>query len=87
MQTIETIRENIDELDEQLVQLIERRASLVKSLIDLKQAQGVSARIPERERAIVEGLHQRHGEHFSLEELERIYRPIFDACVRLQGSI
>jgi chorismate mutase len=84
MKSIESIRQQIDELDEQVLLLIEKRASLVKSLIDLKQEQELNARIPERENAILKKLHQRHGQHFSLEELELIYRPIFDACVRMQ---
>ncbi|GEM_PF-1372484 len=84
MESLETVRAKIDEVDERLVQLIEKRAELVQSLIAIKKEQGVSARIPEREEAIVLDLHQRHGKHFTRHELEAIYRPIFDACVRMQ---
>lgn len=84
MESIESIRTKIDDVDEALVQLIEKRAELVQSLIELKQERGLTARIPEREEAIVLALHQRHGEHFTRQELEAIYRPIFDACVRMQ---
>lgn len=84
MTSLETIRGSIDEVDEALVQLIEKRAELVQSLISLKQEQGLSARISEREEAIIIALHQRHGNHFTRQELEAIYRPIFDACVRMQ---
>ncbi|GAA4353816.1 chorismate mutase [Kangiella taiwanensis] len=84
MTSLETIRGSIDEVDEALVQLIEKRAELVQSLMSLKQEQGLSARIPEREEAIIIALHQRHGNHFTRQELEAIYRPIFDACVRMQ---
>ncbi|GAA4354381.1 chorismate mutase [Kangiella marina] len=84
MDSLESIRANIDRVDETLVQLIEQRAELVQLLISVKAKQGLTARIPEREEAILDALHQRHGKHFSKEELESIYRPIFDACVRLQ---
>ena len=84
MTSIETIRAGIDDIDETLVQLIEKRAELVQSLISLKHEHGISARIPEREEAIIIGLHERHGNHFTRQELEAIYRPIFDACVRMQ---
>ena len=84
MDSIEAVRKKIDHLDEQIVQLIEQRADLVNSLIKLKQEQGVAVRVPEREREVVTQLHQRHGDHFTLEELQSIYQPIFDACVRIQ---
>lgn len=84
MDSVEAIREKIDQLDEQIVQLIEQRAALVNSLIKIKQEQGVAVRVPEREREVVNQLHQRHGDHFTLEELQSIYQPIFDACVRIQ---
>lgn len=84
MSSIETVRNQIDEVDEALVQLIEKRADLVKSLVILKQQSNVNVRVPEREQMILETLHQRHSESFTVQELEAIYRPIFDACVRIQ---
>lgn len=86
MSSIETVRHQIDEVDEVLVQLIEKRAALVKSLIALKLERNVSVRVPEREQAIVKALYQRHAEFFTVQELEAIYRPIFDACVRIQNA-
>lgn len=84
MYSVDAVREEIDRLDEKLVQLIEQRAELVQSLIAHKSEQGMSARQPEREKAIVSALYQKHGNHFTFDELEAIYRPIFDACVRMQ---
>ncbi|AOE49949.1 chorismate mutase [Kangiella sediminilitoris] len=84
MYSIDSVREQIDQLDEQLVKLIELRAELVHKLITHKKEQGMSARQPEREKAIISALYQKHGNHFTFEELEEIYRPIFDACVRMQ---
>ncbi|AKE52142.1 chorismate mutase [Kangiella geojedonensis] len=86
MESLEAIRANIDDVDERLVQLIEQRAELVQSLMAVKKEQGVSARIPEREEAVVSALHKRHGHHFTREELQAIYQPIFEACVRMQLS-
>ena len=87
MESLESIRARIDEVDESIVKLIEQRAELVQSLISVKANQGLSVRIPEREEAIIQQLHDRHGKHFSREELDAIYRPIFDACVRLQLAL
>ncbi|RDX35629.1 chorismate mutase [Kangiella sp. HD9-110m-PIT-SAG07] len=84
MSSLEAIRASIDDVDEKLVQLIEERAELVQSLIAIKGARGLTARIPEREEAIVNRLYQRHGQYFERDELQSIYRPIFDACVRMQ---
>ncbi|WP_223670796.1 chorismate mutase [Kangiella shandongensis] len=84
MYSVDAVREEIDQLDEKLVQLIEQRAELVQSLVAHKREQGMSARQPEREKAIVSALYQKHGNHFTFAELEAIYRPIFDACVRMQ---
>lgn len=84
MNSIEEVRHNIDVIDEQLVQLIEQRGELVQSLIGLKEQLGLNARLPEREHAVLNALHQRHGQHFTFKELESIFKPIFDACVRMQ---
>lgn len=86
MDSIDKIRQEIDVLDNELVKLVEKRAQLVKSLIQHKTSEGLAVRQPEREKAIVTELYRRHGKSFTREELESIYSAIFDACVRIQLS-
>ena len=86
MISIDDVRKEIDQVDDALVQLIEQRARLVKSLISLKKRQGVRAKVPEREQEILQRLYDKHGESFNFQDLESIYKPIFEACVRLQSE-
>ncbi|NVK21629.1 MAG: chorismate mutase [Kangiellaceae bacterium] len=86
MKKINQIRQQIDAVDQKLVELIEQRAELVLAISVEKQALGLDAHIPEREQQIVESLHQRFGDKFSLQELQEVYQAIFKASVRIQKS-
>ena len=84
MEKINQLRQQIDGLDQELVQLIEQRAQLVLQISQEKKALGLDVHIPEREQQIVDSLYLRFGDKFNLQELQDIYQAIFKATVRMQ---
>ena len=84
MEKINQLRQQIDGLDQELVQLIEQRAQLVLQISQEKKALGLDVHIPEREQQIVDSLYLRFGDKFNLQELQDIDQAIFKATVRMQ---
>lgn len=84
MEKINQLRQQIDGLDQELVQLIEQRAQLVLQISQEKKTLGLDVHIPEREQQIVDSLYLRFGDKFNLQELQDIYQAIFKATVRMQ---
>ncbi len=81
---LDTLRARIDGLDDQLLQLLEARASLVGQVAEAKRALGVALWDPARERALLERLAQRASGHFPPAALQAVYREIMSACLALQ---
>lgn len=50
------LRDAIDALDQQLVQMLAQRMRFIDRAIDLKPAEGMPARIPDRVEAVVENV-------------------------------
>ena len=61
METLEEIREKIDEVDERMAELFARRIELAKEAAEVKRGSGLPAEDPEREAQILE----KHGKRFA----------------------
>lgn len=83
-EVIQSIRSEIDKLDRELLQLIEKRTQLVLRLSEAKKEQGMQDYDPAREQKILESLYQEFKPTFSLAEIEAIFKPIFRASLRIQ---
>ncbi len=56
METLETLRDRLDEVDNALLSLIHARVHIAKEIGNIKKEQGLPVFVPERERAVVDAL-------------------------------
>ncbi len=56
METLESLRERLDEVDNALLSLLNARVHLSREIGELKKEQGLAISAPERERAVVDAL-------------------------------
>jgi chorismate mutase / prephenate dehydratase len=86
--SIEELRHRIDHIDDELLELLERRARAAREMAEEKRATGAVAHDPERERSVVarleEALETREGAVFPKGSLRPVFREIMSACLSLQ---
>jgi len=85
------LREAIDAIDDELLALLERRASVVRQVGEVKRQRQVTAfHAPERERAIIERLERAQGAAkgiFPREAIRPVFREIMSACLSLERPL
>lgn len=81
---IERLRESIDEVNEQLLALVNKRGELVKEIGKLKKQQGVPRFDPIRERVILDKLAEENEGPFTTATLQHLFKEIFKASLELQ---
>ncbi|MFP4611633.1 MAG: prephenate dehydratase [Thiohalophilus sp.] len=82
---LKKLREQIDQLDEQLQALITERARLAEEVARTKQAEGEEVFYrAEREAEVLRGVMQRNQGPLSNEEMARLFREIMSACLALE---
>jgi len=84
---VETLREEIDRIDDQLLELLNQRAKIAVEVGRLKIAaepQGHEMRVASREEFILNRLKMRDEGIFPHESVELIFREIFKTCLSLQ---
>lgn len=79
------LRDQIDAIDEEIHDLIMRRATLVEDLRKTKQGARGSYYRPAREAEVLRRLVARHRGRFPVQALVRMWRELMSATVRLQG--
>ena len=85
---LEEIRAKIDALDEQLVELLNRRARLALDVVAAKQQDNVSTLYrPEREARVLERVKALNKGPLSDEEIARLVREIMSACLALESPL
>ncbi|HET9960323.1 MAG TPA: prephenate dehydratase [Polyangiaceae bacterium] len=85
--SLESMRSEIDRVDDQLLELLERRADVARRLAALKRSSGLSLRDADREARLLarlEGLADAHGGLFPKSSIRPIFREIISACLSLQ---
>jgi len=85
--TIKELRSAIDELDDRLLELLNRRASLVISIGRLKQGESQDFYVPNREREIYERLTAGNRGPFPNEALKSVFREIISASLALEAPM
>ncbi|HEY9030009.1 MAG TPA: chorismate mutase [Kangiella sp.] len=83
-EVIQSLRSDIDKLDRELLELVEKRAQLVLRLSEAKNKLGMDDYDPAREQAIIESLYQEFSPTFTQQEIGTIFKPIFKASLRVQ---
>lgn len=84
---IDTIRVEIDALDNDLITLLNRRASLAQRIGQVKAESGQRAYAPDRERRLLERLAQRNPGPLPPDSLRLIYKEIISASLSLEAPL
>ena len=77
-------RKEIDLLDLEVVELLNRRAECVLGLAPLKRREGRPVREPDREGAVLENIRAANGGPLPNEALEHIYRIVIQEMRAMQ---
>ncbi len=81
---LEQAREEIDEVDRDLVKLLDRRARVVKRIGKIKKENDLTLHAPAREREIFARLERLSGGEFPLSSLKQIFREIIATSLNLE---
>ncbi|MCH9697652.1 MAG: prephenate dehydratase [Gammaproteobacteria bacterium] len=86
---LDGLRQQIDSLDDQILDLVNKRAALAQSVASVKKAQGetVSFYRPEREASILRRMIQNNPGPAAKEGVARIFREIMSACLALEQPL
>jgi len=86
--SLDTLRQQIDNIDEQLLQLIHKRAELAAEVGHRKKADGETAYyVPSREAQIIRRLKKKNDGRIPDAALHGIYREIIGACLSLEQPL
>ncbi|MFQ5691546.1 MAG: chorismate mutase [Nitrospinota bacterium] len=80
-------RRQIDELDDQILELLNRRASLALRIGEAKRKSGQPIRVPDRESQVLERLSSRQTGPLSAEAVVRIFSRIIEESRGLEEGI
>ncbi len=84
--SLEGLRREIDEIDDQIHDLLVRRTAVVGSIAGVKKSAPGAAYRPAREAELVRRLLARHRGPFSRRALVRLWREVLGATTQLQGE-
>src|SRR5687767_4539885 len=82
-----TLRESIDRIDDEILRLLNERATFVGQVASLKERMQVPFYVPSRERAIVDRLSALNHGPFPTEAIRPVFQEIFSACLSLEKRI
>lgn len=85
---LDDLRREIDSIDDDILSLLERRASVAVEVAKVKEAEGrASYYDPDRERRIVERLNSGRQGPLSALAVQAVFREIISACLSLQKPL
>lgn len=84
MDQLGKLREEIDDLDERILELLNRRAKIAMEIGHLKKVLRKPFYVPSRERAIFERLRGKNPGPFPSDAIETVYREIISASLSLE---
>ena len=85
--TLHDLRHNIDEVDDQMLALLNKRASLVIEVGKLKSSERRDFYVPSREREIYERLTGKNKGPFTNKGLKSVFREIISASLALEAPM
>ena len=80
-------RREIDDIDDRILELLNRRADLAMRIGEIKKAQKQKLYVPSRERAIFERLMRHNSGPFPADAIQRVFREIISASLSLEHPI
>ena len=81
------LRAGIDEVDQEIVRLLDRRARLARRIGEIKQEGGLEAYAPARERAVLNRVMALSAGDFPKGGLEAVFREIISSSISLEASL
>jgi chorismate mutase / prephenate dehydratase len=81
------IRLRIDEVDEEIVRLLDRRAWLARRIGEIKHQNGLAAYAPARERAVLDRVDALSEGEFPKRGLQAVFREIISSSISLEGRL
>jgi len=84
---IDDLRTEIDEIDERLVELLNRRASTAMEIGQRKKIEGKNITDRDREREVIRGVKRKNNGPFSDQQLERIYQRLITETKNIQTEV
>ncbi|MCR6095492.1 bifunctional 3-deoxy-7-phosphoheptulonate synthase/chorismate mutase [Salipaludibacillus agaradhaerens] len=81
---LEELRDQLDSINEQLVELINERAKVAQEIGRVKRAQGLNRFDPVRERKMLDIIENKNKGPFETSTLQHIFKQIFKASLELQ---
>ena len=84
---LENLRKNVDEIDEELVELLMRRADVSRKIGVIKAKAGLPILDAEREIAVIQKLNHKAVDENELSALVNIYRTILKESRAVQANI
>ena len=85
--TLEQLRHEIDQLDQQILPLLNRRAALAVEIGAIKQSNGSALYVPARERAVLQRLVAANEGPLSHRSICRIYAEVMAASLALEHEV
>lgn len=86
MQSIKSIRREIDQVDSELLHLLKKRSAIIQTLLKAKIASGKNLFDEQRETAILQRIQHQNTSPYSSDDIIEIYRAIFRASLNLQKT-
>lgn len=84
---LEELREDIDRIDRNIVQLLDERADVVEKIGAIKRERGMDLYVPGREREILDRLEGLGDGTFPPGSLRTVYREIIATCLNLETPV
>jgi chorismate mutase/prephenate dehydratase len=84
---LDDIRKTIDEIDNQLLDLLSRRADAVHEVGEIKKKEGLQIYAPEREDALLKSLAAKNRGRLPEKSIRAIYREIMSAALALEDDL
>ena len=89
--TVDELRERIDAIDDDLLELLDKRARLVRDVFKKKKDNAQAVHDPEREQQIYERLERRlpklRGAAFPVAGVRPVFREVISACLSLEEKL
>ncbi|MEO7941322.1 MAG: chorismate mutase, partial [Burkholderiaceae bacterium] len=83
--TLPELRNQIDAVDAQLLELLNRRAAIALEVGDIKRAEGSVVFRPEREAQVIQSLQQHNAGPMRSDGIAHIWREIMSCCRALEA--
>jgi chorismate mutase-like protein len=86
-QLIARYRQEIDRLDSQILELLNRRAECAMEIGRVKRQNGQPIHVPDRERAVLTRLSEENRGPLSADSIHEVFRAIFEQMKRLEREV